>query len=237
MLVQMKAVVGRIENGTMNAASDLGERLGVDLLTYNPLRMRYYHRRAVENAPGVIASLRARFPEAHRVADVGSGSGAFVAEAVRQGWIAVGCERSRTGRALGRRQGARCVPFDLTDEPPAVLPWSPDLAYSFEVAEHLPPELGDRLVRFLAALAPTVVFSAAHPGQGGTGHINEQPREYWAERFEQQGMRPDRDAEDALRTAFAADDAVAPWFDANVQVLRRSGDEPDRAPDRPRGGA
>jgi hypothetical protein len=28
-----------------------------------------------------------------------------------------------------------------------------------------------------------VIFSAAHPGQGGSGHINCQPKEYWRKRF------------------------------------------------------
>jgi hypothetical protein len=218
---RLLSVVGRVEHGTMNTASDLGERFGIDLLTYNPLRMRQYHRYATENAPGVIASLRKCFPEARRYADVGSGSGAYVAEAGRQGLDAVGCERSRVGRALASRQGARCVPFDLTEEPPASLPWTPDLASSFEVAEHLPEQLGTELVAFLARTAPVIVFSAAHPGQGGTGHINEQPPEYWRSRFERHGMRPDGETAERLRNNFGEEGVVAPWFHANVQVFRR----------------
>jgi hypothetical protein len=221
MLAQMKSVLGRIEHGTMNTASDLGERLGIDLLTYNPLRMRQYHRYAAENAPGVITSLRACFPDARRVADIGSGSGAYVAEASRQGLAAIGCERSRVGRALARRQGARCIPFDLAADPPARLPWAPDLAYTFEVAEHLPPDLGARMVTFVSGLADTVVFSAAHPGQGGTGHVNEQPREHWRGLFEQRGMQADDGTVEALRAAFSANGVVATWFGDNVQVFRR----------------
>jgi SAM-dependent methyltransferase len=218
---QLQSVVGRIEHGTMNTASDLGERFGIDLLTYNPLRMRQYHRYATENAPGVVASLRSCFPDARRYADVGSGSGAYVAEAARQGLEAIGCERSRVGRAIGARQGARCIPFDLQADPPAPLPWAPDLASSFEVAEHLPEDLGARLVGFLASTAPTVVFSAAHLGQGGTGHINEQPQEYWRSRFEAAGMHADDEAAGALRLSFGEHGVVAPWFAANVQVFRR----------------
>jgi hypothetical protein len=217
----LQAVVGRLEHGAMNSASDLGERFGIDLLTYNPLRMRQYHRYATQNAKGVITSLHRCFPEAQRYADIGSGSGAYVAEARRRGLQAIGCERSRTGRALTRRQSADAVRFDLTDDPPAALPWSPDLAYSFEVAEHLPEPLGARLVAFLCGLAPVVVFSSAHPGQGGTGHINEQPQEYWRAQFASHGMSYDAETAQRLRASFDENGVVAPWFTANVQVFHR----------------
>jgi hypothetical protein len=110
------------------------------------------------------------------------------------------------------------APFDLRDTAPPRR--RADLAYSFEVAEHLPPELGDRLVGFLAATAPLVVFTAAHPGQGGYGHVNEQPQAYWVERFRAAGMEPSPDETAALRRAFAAAGVQAPWFDENVLVLR-----------------
>merc|ERR1719413_15496 len=49
-----------------------------------------------------------------------------------------------------------------------------DLVYSFEVAEHIPAKFHDRLVSILAnATGKWLVFSAARPGQGGTGHIAE----------------------------------------------------------------
>ena len=60
-----------------------------------------------------------------------------------------------------------------------------DLALCLEVAEHLPAESGAVLVDSLTRLAPTVLFSAATPGQGGTGHINEQWPDYWSKLFEQ----------------------------------------------------
>lgn len=45
-----------------------------------------------------------------------------------------------------------------------------DLAVCLEVAEHLPPSRAGSFVADLCAAAPVVVFSAAIPGQGGTGH-------------------------------------------------------------------
>ena len=58
-----------------------------------------------------------------------------------------------------------------------------DLAVSLEVAEHLAAESAGRFVDGLATLAPAVLFSAAIPGQGGRGHVNEQWPEYWRDLF------------------------------------------------------
>jgi 2-polyprenyl-3-methyl-5-hydroxy-6-metoxy-1,4-benzoquinol methylase len=52
-----------------------------------------------------------------------------------------------------------------------------DLAVSLETAEHLPFWCAGGFVRALAE-APAVIFSAAHPNQLGTLHMNEQPFSY-----------------------------------------------------------
>lgn len=63
-----------------------------------------------------------------------------------------------------------------------------DLCLCLEVAEHLNPEAADELVRYLCSLSDIVLFSAAIPGQGGTGHCNEQWQSYWAEKFRSNGF-------------------------------------------------
>jgi len=66
-----------------------------------------------------------------------------------------------------------------------------DLVMSFEVAEHVPAQFHDRLVQMLAkATRRWLVFSAARPGQLGTGHLNEsmRPRQEWQRMFEEQGL-------------------------------------------------
>jgi len=61
------------------------------------------------------------------------------------------------------------------------------LAMCLEVAEHLPAAAADRLVAGLCQ-ADYVLFSPAHPGQGGVNHINEQWASfYWAPKFAQHG--------------------------------------------------
>jgi SAM-dependent methyltransferase len=58
-----------------------------------------------------------------------------------------------------------------------------DLVVCVEVAEHLPKSFADVLVATLIRHSDLILFSAAHQGQGGHEHLNEQPPEYWIEKF------------------------------------------------------
>lgn len=63
-----------------------------------------------------------------------------------------------------------------------------DLCLCLEVAEHISERVADLLIEWLCSLSDNVLFSAAIPNQGGTGHINEQWQEYWAEKFYANGF-------------------------------------------------
>jgi len=97
-----------------------------------------------------------------------------------------------------------------------------EMVLCLEVAEHLPPEAADTLCDTLAeATGKTLLFSAATPGQGGSGHLNEQPHEYWIEKLEACGLRLDLEMTEALRADWFA---VAPrswWYGKNLVVLGR----------------
>ena len=98
-----------------------------------------------------------------------------------------------------------------------------DVAISLEVAEHLPEAAAERFVAALVRAAPVVAFSAATPGQGGYGHVNEQWPAYWAERFARHGYEP----VDALRPLLWDDERVEWWYAQNLvlyaspEALRR----------------
>lgn len=64
-----------------------------------------------------------------------------------------------------------------------------DLVWCFKVAGHIHPYFVPSLIRTLTNHADTIVMSAAHPGQGGNGHFNEQPRSYWIDLFASYGYR------------------------------------------------
>lgn len=74
-----------------------------------------------------------------------------------------------------------------------------DLAFSIEVAEHIPEAFDDAYVDTIANASDTVVLSAAPPGQGGTHHVNEKPRSYWKGKFEDRGMKYDAKTVEVLR--------------------------------------
>lgn len=65
-----------------------------------------------------------------------------------------------------------------------------DLAISVECAEHLSPNAADGFVASLCKASDIILYSAAHPGQGGEHHVNEQPMTYWGEKFQQHGFLP-----------------------------------------------
>ena len=87
-----------------------------------------------------------------------------------------------------------------------------DLAASIEVAEHLSPAAAGPFVQSLVRHSDLVLFSAAIPGQGGTGHLNEQFPHYWADHFAAHGYRP----VDVVRRALWTDRSVHVWLRQNV---------------------
>lgn len=63
-----------------------------------------------------------------------------------------------------------------------------DCAMSIEVAEHIPIEKSDALIDNITRSASRlIVFTAAPPGQPGTGHINCQSKDFWVTKFKDRG--------------------------------------------------
>ncbi|MBF0246622.1 MAG: methyltransferase domain-containing protein [Alphaproteobacteria bacterium] len=102
---------------------------------------------------------------------------------------------------------------------PINLSGSFDIAQSVEVAEHLPQASARILVAGLCERAPVVLFSAAPPGQGGRGHVNEQPYEYWRDLFAEQGFT----LYDWVRPLIRDDAGVQQWYRYNLLMFIRDG--------------
>jgi SAM-dependent methyltransferase len=151
------------------------------------------------------------------VVDIGCGEGAWLAAFLRAGCRGVGVDGPHVdpGRLLVPPECFRA--YDL-EQPLAPLFDGErfDLAVCLEVGEHLSPGRADGLVDDLSALSDRLLFSAATPGQGGVGHVNEQPHAYWTSRFEDRGYA----ATTALRRV-ACDDDVASWYRENLFLLVR----------------
>lgn len=200
--------------------SMVGEKFGWDAWTYNSGVFKFFHECAVKNAPAVADAVLKEFPGVRRLVDVGCGSGAMAAEFQRRGLEVLGCEYSPRGRAYAEKQGVKTVEFLLKPSGNALPAGSPyDLSFSTEVAEHVPEALADEFVKFMIGSGRDCVFTAAHPGQGGTGHINEQPQEYWIRKFEAMGRRHDRAASERIATVLRERGTDA-WLYENMMVFR-----------------
>jgi SAM-dependent methyltransferase len=185
-------------NGLSRRISGLGERLQCHALIYNVGIIRLFHHAALANAPHVSQAIISRFPQAKSIIDVGCGTGVYVAEFQSKGLRAVGCEYGKRPRRWAAKFAREIYSFDVT-KPLVPLPGAPfDCAMSLEVGEHIPADLAERFVQFIAMHSGLVVFSAAQPRQGGEGHVNEQPKEYWIEKFVSQRFRLDHAATTAI---------------------------------------
>lgn len=144
-----------------------------------------------------------------RVIDVGCGEGHWGLALQAAGAEATGIDGPGTACLL-----ERFAPHDLSVPLPLRRLGTFDLAVCLEVAEHLPYARSFGFIGDLCALAPLVVFSAAIPGQGGTGHIHEAWPSFWAARFADNGFQ----VSGALRWELWADDRVENWYRQNLLI-------------------
>ncbi|MGB3338826.1 MAG: class I SAM-dependent methyltransferase [Devosia sp.] len=171
----------------------------------------YQNRRAhtAHAARRILGALPLALPR-RSVADIGCGTGTWLAAAVQDGaQTAFGIEGDWVASAMLDHPDIVFAPQDL--ERPFTGP-RVDLALSLEVAEHLSPGRATGFVADLVALAPAILFSAAIPGQGGVGHLNEQWQSWWAECFASHHYR----AYDVIRPAIWTDEAIPAWYRQNA---------------------
>lgn len=90
-----------------------------------------------------------------------------------------------------------------------------DLAICLEFAEHINHFNAPVFVRYLATLSDLILFSAAIPGQGGIGHVNEQWPSYWVNIFSEHGFA----VQDTLRFRIWNDDQIPWWYRQNIMLF------------------
>ena len=186
----------------------------------------------------------AAFPVAeHQRLAAGTRAAAVAVGNILQGWIDphsvldLGCGTGTWLRVLaagGRRvvfgvEGEAYRPHELEIDPDLVLTADLgqtidlhrrfDLVVCLEVAEHIDAASADTVVANCVRHADLVLFSAALPGQQGIHHVNEQPPEYWAERFARYGYA----VLDVIRSRIWHDPQIPVWYRQNILLYVREG--------------
>jgi SAM-dependent methyltransferase len=180
----------------------------------------YVDAESTRSAPVIVESVVTQFaPRA--LIDVGCGTGALLSAFKAKGIKTVGLEYSSAGLKVCRDRGLDVYQFNIESDRPQNL-GKFDAAVCFEVAEHVAERCADALVDLLTSFAPVVFFTAAVPGQGGgADHINEQPHEYWIEKFQKKGYQLLPDITDKWRREWSSKD-VAMFYSMNIMVFKKS---------------
>lgn len=150
------------------------------------------------------------------VLDVGCGRGAWLAEWRNRGIEDVlGVDGHYVDTATLLVPGENFRHYDLAE--PLDFARRFDLAECLEVAEHIDAQKADVLLDSIVRHTGVVLFSAATPGQGGEHHVNEQPLEYWADKFAARGYR----CFDCIRDKVLHHKGIEPWYRYNTLLYVR----------------
>jgi hypothetical protein len=142
------------------------------------------------------------------VIDVGCGVGAWVQPGIK--WT--GIDYRVPEKSLF--EGVEYIDCNLEKEFPVIN--RADLCICLEVAEHLTPGRADDLIKYLCSLSDVVLFSAAIPYQGGTGHKNEQWQEWWATLFYLNGY-----CATTPQPEIRSNELVEYWYRQNIVLYKK----------------
>jgi 2-polyprenyl-3-methyl-5-hydroxy-6-metoxy-1,4-benzoquinol methylase len=178
-------------------------------------RTRYHQ--PIERATSLLLSLS---NEIESVVDLGCGDGHWIRMLANKG----------IERVLGIEGFEACLPYvsdlpveihNLEHELKCDNPF--DMVLCIEVAEHLEEQYADNLIITISnfcRLNGLLVFSAAHKGQGGVGHLNLQDKEYWTRKLQRRGFALLLHKTSKLRSQWKKAH-VMKWLYQNVMVFRK----------------
>lgn len=153
------------------------------------------------------------------VIDIGCGLGIYLAKLAKNGVDVLGYDGAPAALAASL-VGDKIKLHDLCQ--PLKLNRQFDLCLCLEVAEHLEEACAPILINTLVNLSPTVIFTAATPGQGpvSIGHINEQPHEYWQKLFAQKNFILNRKLTEKIKKEMA-EKKVVWWLAKNLMIYEK----------------
>ena len=191
--------------------------------TYDFAFFEYINKGSTNSAATIIPLVKSYF-NVRSVIDLGCGQGAWLREWRRSGAQEVlGLDGNYVDEDALLIDRSELVVSNLAN--PVDMGKKFDLVESLEVAEHLPESAASAFIESLVRHGDVVLFSAAAVGQGGHDHINEQPYEYWRDKF----LAHDYVLIDYLREALKGNRAVESWYRYNTLVFVKR-DMVDRLP-------
>jgi 2-polyprenyl-3-methyl-5-hydroxy-6-metoxy-1,4-benzoquinol methylase len=147
------------------------------------------------------------------VVDLGAGTGVYVEELTKMGRTAQGYD---IATPQPRPDLVHTASMLTVTDPAAVV-------LCLEVAEHIPESQALQVISAVwrnTQPGGHVIWSAAQPGQGGVGHINCQPPEYWWQLAQAQGFTRCWTLETHLH-AWITQGYHMGWFARNRQIWSR----------------
>lgn len=147
------------------------------------------------------------------VVDFGCGNGVWLAEFRRAGATKVYGLDFGAGAAAKLAIEPAC--YRKADLGTPIKVDQSDLCVSLEVAEHISGEFADTFVDNLTQASSKILFSAAVPDQMGDHHVNEQPPEFWIEKFAARGYV----CLDVIRPLIWDDCRVCWWYRQNCLLF------------------
>lgn len=168
-----------------------------------------------EQSAPAVAAIVSSYVRSHSVFDLGCGSGTFLKAFVDLGRDGAGCDLRPD---LAREKGLTVFPADVCVALRHGKRYG--LLLCFEVAEHIPARFSGQLVRNCCALSDRILFTAAPPGQGGVGHINEQPRDFWEGLFRESGYILETELAGDIKREMRARQVIG-WLCDNLMLFRK----------------
>ncbi len=93
-----------------------------------------------------------------------------------------------------------------------------DLSLCIEVIEHIDKKFENIVIDNITSNSNLLIFSAAYPGQGGYGHINENEFEYWINKLKNKNFILNKDKTKEFRKYLKHNNSMA-WYYKNIGVF------------------
>jgi cyclopropane fatty-acyl-phospholipid synthase-like methyltransferase len=144
--------------------------------------------------------------------DLGCGEGHYVNDLNNNGINCLGYDGNPNTTSITNN---RCQIMDLSK--PQVFEQKSEFTISLEVAEHIPKQFEDIYIQNVHnSNTKGIILTWAIPGQGGHGHVNEQPNEYALNKFLSLGYKYNTTDSNILRN-----NAELWWFKKTIMVLEK----------------